>query len=126
MRCIRIRVLSHFPFTFIAIIYPRGSYFKKDYFFSPTEDRKIHFFVESGGKIQKEENPQSQRWSVIFKPLHFISTWVLGRTVVHKSSLLDKDPFVKAFRKCIIYPLELPGYHVYSREGKFSLFLNLA
>lgn len=43
--------------------------------------------------------------------------------VAYKSSLLDKDLLGKAFKKCIIYPLELSGYHVYSREGRFSFFL---
>lgn len=45
------------------------------------------------------------------------------RGVAYKSSLLGKDLFGKAFKKCIIYPLELSGYHVYSREGRFFFFL---
>lgn len=82
--------------------------------------------LEREERFRKKKNAQSHRWSAIFQPLNFVSTWVFGRTAMHKSSLLDEDPLAKAFRKCIIYPLELPGYHVYSREGKFCLFLNLA
>lgn len=117
---LRNHVLSHFPFTFIAIIYLRGSYFKKDFF--PNQREKIHFFI----KKKKKSTANADPVECLSFSRHDIFKGVLNkrilRTVVAYESLLDKDLFGKAFKKCIIYPVELSGYCVYSREDRFSFF----
>jgi len=94
-------------------------------FFSLTEERKIHFFVErKWERSRRKRIPRAVGLSVLFEPWCFIRTWVLGRTGVYKSSLLEKDPFVKAFRKCIIYPLERSV--IMFTQGKADFLLILA